>query len=119
MGKGKHSNSWVHSPDGRDDDSFEGQHLTESSAHGHGPLHDLSTDGIDGVGVNSHVHYDGVGAGGSLSEDDGKGHDVWQHRALTADPLEGCGSHEMIDLDEVSYEMLLGLIERYWAWSKT
>lgn len=125
MEKGKHSNAWVHNPDGRElreDDNFEGEHLTESSAigriHGHETLHDISTDGIDGVGVNSHVHY-GVGAGGSLSEGSGKGHEVWQHRALTADPLEDCGSHDMIDLDEVNYEMLLGLIERYWAWSRT
>jgi hypothetical protein len=69
--------------------------------------------------VNSHIDRGAI-AGGRLGSHEG--HDAIsmpQCQAGTLDPLECHGGHDMIDLDEVSHEMLLGVIERYWVWSKS
>jgi hypothetical protein len=73
------------------------------------------------MGANSHVEPS-VSSGGPLGEGSDKGHDAIsmpQCQVRTADPLEVRDGHGMIDLDEVSHEMLLGVIERYWVWSKS
>ena len=38
---------------------------------------------------------------------------------LADETFQDRGDHEITDLDEVSYEMLLGVMERYWVWSKS
>ena len=70
------------------------------------------------MGANSHVEPN-LSSGGPLGD---KGHDaisILQCQARTADPVELRHGYGMVDLDEVSHEMLLGMIERYWVWSKS
>ena len=44
---------------------------------------------------------------------------ILQLSEIGSDSFQVCGGPEKIELDEVSHEMLLGVMERYWIWSKS
>jgi hypothetical protein len=44
---------------------------------------------------------------------------ILQLSEIGTDSCQVRGGPEMIELDEVSHEMLLGVMERYWVWSKS
>jgi hypothetical protein len=53
----------------------------------------------------------GGGAQGAIS--------VPQASSTTGEGLVGQGDDGTIDLDEIEYGMLLGVVERYWVWSES
>lgn len=63
----------------------------------------------------------GVNAGGRLTKGSRRAQGVESGPLFptTSKRLEGLGDDEMIDLDEIEYGMLLGVIERYWVWSES
>lgn len=89
-----------------------GEHKAQS-AIGDSSL-DVGTDSAPAVGV-------GVNAGGRLTKGSRRAQGVESGPLgpTTRKRLEGLGDDEMIDLDEIEYGMLLGVIERYWVWSES